>query len=302
MNTFIQEYNYRKEIFEKFFFDTTLEEIKSRIEPKLFEAMYYSLKAGGKKFRPVLLLSTSAANSQNGFNRDALYLASCVECIHTYSLIHDDLPSMDNDDYRRGLLTCHKKFDEATAILTGDALNSLGFGLLAKLTTKVSDPFLHRDLLDILHDGAGAFGMISGQMKDILLEKDSSLHSEANLSQMHSKKTGALILASMLLGNRLKEDWKLYETSIRVYAIKLGLLFQITDDILDVESSFESIGKTPGKDANHGKLTYPKLFGMDKTKIIRDQLCSELYEISTKLEDDTNFFHGLAFYIANRKN
>ena len=131
--------------------------------------------------------------------------AAALECIHTYSLIHDDLPAMDDDDYRRGVLTCHKKFSESTAILAGDALNSYGFYLISQLKTNDSELLI--DILKLLHEGAGGFGMVSGQMEDLQLENNPNLFNEKTLDSIHNKKTGALIVASLLIGNRLTEDW-----------------------------------------------------------------------------------------------
>ena len=228
-------------------------------------------------------------------------MASALECIHTYSLIHDDLPAMDNDDYRRGVLTCHKKFSESTAILAGDALNSFGFYLVSQLEVKDSNLLIA--ILKLLHEGAGGPGMVSGQMEDLQLENNPEFFSEEILSSIHRKKTGALIVSSLLIGNRLSENWEQKEYSFRIYGEKLGLLFQITDDILDEESSFEELGKTPGKDAANGKLTYPALYGMEKTKRLRDEIKQELISIAQNLEDSNSiFFKKLPVYIAERKN
>jgi geranylgeranyl diphosphate synthase type II len=221
--------------------------------------------------------------------------------MHTYSLIHDDLPSMDNDDFRRGIPTNHKQFSESTAILAGDALNSFSFYLLSKVES-TDDLNLQRDLLEILHKGGGGPGMVSGQVIDIFYEKEKNPTYE-NLNQIHSLKTGALIVASILLGNRLRSDYKEREYTLRQYAEGLGILFQLTDDILDEESSLKELGKTPGKDVAKGKLTYPSLYGMDESKKIRNELVDRLKSLASKFvsEDDLSL-QLLPDYIAQRKN
>ncbi|MCE9501585.1 MAG: polyprenyl synthetase family protein [Leptospira sp.] len=304
MEEFLALYASRKESFEKFFRSEIYSLISTGFHESLAESCLYSLQAGGKRIRPVLLLSAFFSESLNElYLRNEFFLAASVECIHTYSLIHDDLPAMDNDDYRRGILTNHKKFSDGIAILAGDALNSLGFYLTSKVETLRNDPDLHKDLLTILHTGAGGPGMVSGQIEDINLENKKSDFSEYTLHKIHTKKTGALILSSLLLGNRLRKDWESRITPMINYGEKLGLLFQITDDILDEEGTREDLGKTPGKDLTKGKLTYPSLFGMTKTKNLRDEIKNELIEISGNIEPATEiFFKKLPVYIAERKN
>ncbi|MBW0433462.1 polyprenyl synthetase family protein [Leptospira yasudae] len=297
--------------FENFLDSQTLSALAKQSAPELFEAMKYSLVAGGKRLRPVLALA--AAGGLKNETRNALYLGSSLECIHTYSLIHDDLPSMDNDDFRRGLPTLHKKFSEATAILAGDALNSFAFYLLSFVQGENGDLFLHRDLLEILHGGSGAPGMVSGQIYDLQMERENgkthNLNSEQDLISMvqltHRLKTGALIKASLLLGNRLRNDWKQREESLLKYGEDLGLLFQITDDILDVEGTQESLGKTPGKDQRSGKITYPALFGMHRCKKMAEELQDNLVSIASgfaSTDEERIFFRELPVYIGQRKN
>ncbi len=303
MKEFSQVFKERKEEFEKFQKEVIFLEFRSTFNPILAEAAIYSLNAGGKRFRPALVLSAYYSNNNHKSNfHDILYLASAVECIHTYSLIHDDLPSMDNDDFRRGLPTLHKKFSESTAILAGDALNSFGFYVLSKLQNSYDGNFLG-DLLNLLHEGAGGPGMVSGQVEDIFYEKKTNLYTAEILQNIHSKKTGALITSSLLIGNRLKSDWKISEKFFREYGEKIGLLFQITDDILDEEGSATELGKTPGKDKSMGKLTYPYIYGMEKSKKIRDELTLELRTLAEKLEQSEEiFFKQLPTYLAERKN
>lgn len=303
MQDFKALYNERKVIVEEFLLSTITDEIKQTFNPKLSETVLYSLHSGGKRLRPVLLISTYLTQSQT-IDNSVLYLASALECIHTYSLIHDDLPAMDNDDYRRGIPTCHKKYSEAMAILAGDALNSFAFYLLSKINPgNTKDTDFYRDLLILLHKGGGGPGMVSGQVEDIMFEKDYSHFSKESLEKIHTKKTGALFISSMLLGNRLRPNWKDFEKDIEDYAEKMGLLFQITDDILDVESSLQELGKNTQKDAMLGKLTYPNLLGMDKTKAYRDEIKSYLIDKANTFSGiEGNFFHSLPVYIAERKS
>jgi len=315
VNSFLNHLESAKSLFDPFFIPTIQNILNSFSPSRVSDASIYSLQAGGKRIRPIILINSYYANQDfpepnaDDINlKNLLLLASAIESIHTYSLIHDDLPAMDNDDMRRGMPTCHKKFDVPTAILAGDALNSLGFYLIRLINSDEADLF--KDCLEYLHEGAGIPGMITGQMEDLEEEGKSEISDyRKNLSQkerllsIHGKKTGALIIASFLLGNRLRSDFKERETTIRKYAEEIGILFQITDDILDVEGSKESLGKTPGKDASSGKLTYPSLFGMETAKKMRDDSKNKAYSFAMDLESETNqFFKGLPNYIAERKN
>ncbi|MBM9577621.1 polyprenyl synthetase family protein [Leptospira sp. 201903070] len=295
--------------FENFLDSHTLSVLSERSALELFEAMKYSLVAGGKRLRPVLALA-----AYGGFQADstnALLLGSSLECIHTYSLIHDDLPSMDNDDFRRGMPTLHKKFSEATAILAGDALNSFAFYFLSFVQAENGDVSLYKDLLGILHTGSGAPGMVSGQIYDLQMQRENLVQSGnaedrvAMVQLTHRLKTGALIKASLLMGNRLRKDWKKRENYLSKYGEDLGLLFQITDDILDVEGTQESLGKTPGKDLKSGKTTYPALFGMDRCKEMVQELQKNLISLSSNFvftPEEKIFFQELPIYIGQRKN
>lgn len=295
-----------KQLFDSFFESYTKELFQPHT--RITDACLYSLKAGGKRIRPIFVLNSFFDPSQiptkpNLNENSSVYLAAlAVECIHTYSLIHDDLPAMDNDDTRRGMPTCHIQFDEATAILAGDTLNSLSFYLLSLF--EKTDSTAIRDSIQILHKGAGMNGMILGQMEDIEEEKNpSGKNKESKLSSIHTKKTGALIEASFLLGNRLRSDWKEREAVISSYAKEIGLLFQITDDILDVEGNLQDLGKTPGKDAKAGKLTYPSLYGMETAKRLRDESVNNAISLVSEVSSLNNeFFLGLPKYIAERKN
>ncbi|WP_208720693.1 polyprenyl synthetase family protein [Leptospira jelokensis] len=305
-NSFTDILQNSKQLFDSFFTSYTPNLFSPRT--RITDACLYSLEAGGKRVRPIFVInsfydSNELPNSISEVSNHSVFLASlAVECIHTYSLIHDDLPAMDNDDTRRGKPTCHKQFDEATAILAGDTLNSLSFYLLSLMDT--NDPHLIRDSIQTLHKGAGMAGMIQGQMEDIEEEKNPSLtNRESKLHSIHEKKTGALIESSFLLGNRLRLDWKERKSVLSSYAKEIGLLFQITDDILDVEGNFEELGKTPGKDAKAGKLTYPSLFGMEKAKSLRKESVDKAISLAEQLPSlNHEFFLGLPKYIAERKN
>jgi len=288
----------RKEKFENHLSRNVYADFNKSFHKLLAQAVIYSLQAGGKRLRPVLAISSWLANSNSKITTDILDVAVSLESIHTYSLIHDDLPAMDNDDYRRGKLTCHKKFSESTAILAGDALNSYGFYKIGTVKNREAVP----DLVAILHQGGGGPGMVSGQIEDLFHENHST-RTKKVLHSIHSAKTGALIRSAMLAGNRLRPDWKKREKYVSLYAEKCGLLFQITDDILDVEGNMKELGKTPGKDARSNKLTFPALYGMSKTKKLRDELTQELQDIAVKIESPQEyFFRDLALYIAERKN
>jgi geranylgeranyl diphosphate synthase type II len=314
MDAFTTSLQKARSLFDSYF----LSEIRSTFQKfppsRVSEAALYSLEAGGKRIRPIISINSyyaneeiSVLNNQDSSQQNLLLIACALECLHTYSLIHDDLPSMDDDDLRRGLPTCHKKFDVPTAILAGDALNSFGFYLLSQLKATTEEI---KDCFTYLHEGVGIPGMITGQMEDlqeegkaIISEKQSALPTEQRLHSIHEKKTGALIVASFLLGNRLRTDYKERENILRRYANEIGLLFQITDDILDVEGDSVTIGKTPGKDQNSGKLTFPGLYGLKETKRMRDQTRDKAIEHAIKLDkNQDSFFMGFPKYLAERKN
>jgi len=281
--------------------------------PILAEAMIYSLNAGGKRIRPILAISSFLAGkpfNKAFITKELLFLASSTEMIHTYSLIHDDLPSMDDDDLRRGIPTLHKKYSESTAILAGDALNSFGFYLLSLVQPNPTDLTLIPNLIQILHQGAGMAGMVSGQIEDLemegnfgLLKRRNLIEKEEILLRIHKRKTGELILASLLLGNRLRDDSQSRFQNTKSYGEKIGLLFQLTDDILDSEGSSQELGKTPGKDLESGKLTYISLYGLEESKKKRDLLIKDLIKLGQRLEtQEEHFFKNLPVYIGSRKN
>ncbi len=235
--------------------------------PRLSQAMAYSLLGGGKRLRPILVVSTYEIFSDG--RRDPLPLACAFEYIHTYSLIHDDLPAMDNDDLRRGQPTCHRRFDEATAILTGDALLTEAFSLLA--SAYASEPTLVQAFVSELARASGCLGMVGGQTLD--MEATGKPSSLGRLEQMHAMKTGALLTAAVrcgaILGGAGREDL----ADLTAFGRYAGLAFQVADDILDVTGTPESIGKATGKDAGRGKATFPGHLGLDESRNRLRLLC-----------------------------
>ncbi|OGP72903.1 MAG: farnesyl-diphosphate synthase, partial [Deltaproteobacteria bacterium RBG_13_58_19] len=224
---------------------------------------HYSLFAGGKRLRPILCLA--AAEAVGGAPSEVLPAASALEMIHTYSLIHDDLPAMDDDDLRRGQPTCHKQFDEATAILAGDGLLTEAFRILADAASQHEGrEAVYLEVIRLLAAAAGYQGMVGGQMLDLLAEGRQVTLKE--LETIHRAKTGALLTAAVrsgaLLGGGSRDD----VTRLTGYGEKFGLAFQITDDLLDIEGEAAEMGKTPGMDAQRQKATYPALLGLEKAK------------------------------------
>lgn len=226
---------------------------------RLVEAMNYSLYAGGKRLRPLLVLASCEA--VGGSLDDALPVAAALEMIHTYSLIHDDLPAMDNDDLRRGRPTCHKAYDDATAILAGDAMNTFAF---QAVLDGVADPAKAVAVGRELAAGAGVDGMVGGQMAD--LESEGAAPDLARLRYIHEHKTGALITAAVVCGGIIGGADSATQAHLRSYGRQVGLAFQVVDDILDETATAEQLGKSPGKDRDANKMTYPRVMGLDKAK------------------------------------
>jgi len=228
--------------------------------PLIHQAMRYSVTGGGKRLRPALVMAGAEAVGGNAV--DVLPAACALELIHTYSLVHDDLPAMDNDDYRRGKLTNHKVYGEAVAVLVGDALLTLAFQLLAE--NKGSRP---ENVMRVIHEiavGAGTFGLIGGQVVDTFSAGEEI--SEATLEYIHRHKTGALYRVSIRAGAILAGARETELASLTEYAEHLGLAFQIKDDILDIEGDEKKIGKPVGSDIKNKKATYPSLFGMEMSR------------------------------------
>ncbi len=268
------------------------------IEPTiLHEAMRYSVLGDGKRIRPILLYATGEAF---GVDLKALDGPACaVEMIHAYSLIHDDLPAMDDDDLRRGRPTCHKAYDDATAILAGDALQALAFHILAEdENIKVNDT-QRISMINTLAKASGSRGMAGGQAID-LASVGKSLDISA-LETMHSHKTGALILASAELGALCVDEVETEQFDrISNYARCIGLAFQIKDDILDIESDTETLGKPQGSDVANNKPTYPNLLGLQGAKDAADKLYNEAIESLDNFGQSADMLRFIADYIVNR--
>ncbi|MGI6114334.1 MAG: polyprenyl synthetase family protein [Mahellales bacterium] len=250
----------------------------------LYNSMEYSLFAGGKRLRPILLLWTFDIFDDD--RQPAYYYAAALEFIHTYSLIHDDLPSMDNDDFRRGKPTNHKVFGEAVAILTGDALLNTAYEIMTNAAIKYSDQTkIHLTAQYEIAKASGALGIIGGQIMDILTENKGG--EPEILNYIHTHKTGALIKASVRAGAILGNCDKISLSVLDKYSEYLGLAFQIIDDILDVVGNTEKLGKTVGKDAKSKKLTYPSLFGLQAAK-------DKAAELTQKAVDQLQYFGNKA--------
>lgn len=263
---------------------------------KVHAAIRWSIFAGGKRFRPLLLLAVGEAFGAP--NEQLLSTACALEMIHTYSLIHDDLPSMDNDDLRRGRATCHLRFGEATAILAGDALQTLAFKTLAE-DEQLPAAKRTRLITEIAVSGGTPQGMVAGQAYD--LEAESREVTAAELEQIHRLKTGAMIIAAARCGAIIADASDAELASITEYASQLGLLFQITDDLLDVTATASTLGKTPGKDARSRKATYPGLYGIEATRkhllSAHQSACSSLQRI----QKPTDLLCSIADFILKRQ-
>jgi len=262
---------------------------------KLHEAMRYSLFAGGKRIRPALVLAS--AEAVGGSVEEALNTACAFECVHTYSLIHDDLPAIDNDDLRRGRPTCHKAFDEATAILAGDALLTAAFELIAR--TKTDKPSRVVEVISELAKASGSVGMIGGQMIDIYSEGQEV--SFPVLEYIHIHKTGELILAAVRCGAIMGGAGHSEMDSLSRYGKSIGLAFQIADDILDVEGSPDVMGKNIGGDEKKGKATYPSLLGLDESKKRAAELVGIALEALEGFDAGAEPLRAIARYIVERR-
>ena len=262
---------------------------------RLHAAMRYSLLGGGKRLRPVLTL---AAAELFGVTDDSALPAACaVECIHTYSLIHDDLPCMDNDDLRRGRPTAHKQFDEATALLAGDALLTEAFLLLTE--HYAARPALVQSLVRELAQAAGSRRLIGGQMEDLLAEKKTDA-TAAELEFIHLNKTAAMIEASLVLGGLCAHAPAATVEVLRVAGHHLGLAFQIVDDVLDATADTATLGKTAGKDAQAGKTTFVKLHGIEASRRLAHEHSEAARAAFRRLPGDKTYLLALVDSMANR--
>lgn len=266
-------------------------------DSKIKSAMEYSLMSSGKRLRPILCIA--AAETVGSHLDDTMRAACAIEMIHTYSLIHDDLPAMDNDNLRRGQPTCHIQFDEATAILAGDALLTLAFEILSSVESADNDHAFNR--LRAIHTiamAAGCKGMIEGQMQDIAAE--GNVLGLEDLKKMHRLKTGALIEASVITGTISVNGNRDQIEKLKNYARNIGLAFQITDDILNVEGDPDIMGKDVGTDQARGKSTYPSILGMEKSKIFVKKLVNDALKVLDYFDNKADPLRAIAHYIVVR--
>ena len=266
----------------------------STVPPVLAESMKYSLQLGGKRIRPVLAY---AVGDVLGVSREKITPFACaLEFIHTYSLIHDDLPEMDNDDYRRGKPSNHKVYGCANAILAGDGLLNTAYSIL------FSECFKGNEFVSAskcICDCAGIYGMIAGQSADILHEHDETVD-EDTLEYIYENKTAKLIVAPIIVPSVLSGG--AYYSELKQFGKRLGYLFQLTDDLLDATGSFEELGKTTGKDEKGGKLTAVKVYGIDKSRLLVDLVGDECHKILDGVHSDVSFLHSLVNFVKSRVN
>ena len=300
-------------------FPQTAEQLGARINEKLAEtiqfdegcpdtlreAIGYSLLAPGKRLRPILVLLAAEAC---GSNIEEAFPAACaIEMVHAYSLVHDDLPAMDDDDLRRGRPTCHKEFDEATAILTGDALLTRAFGVLSE---GIEDPAVAIKCVEVLSRAAGAIGMVGGQGDDLdeslgrklfeQYERGETAACLTTIESIHRRKTGAMFSASLELGWTIAGASEAQAAALRTYGECLGLAFQIIDDLLDVDGDEKATGKRLRKDLDQGKLTYPFLLGIEESRRRAEQLIGEATDALAVLAPRAERLESLARFVAER--
>lgn len=269
----------------------------STMPEQLHEAMRYSCLGGGKRLRPLLVY---ASGQMMGIEADKLDVpAAAVELIHAYSLVHDDLPAMDDDDLRRGQPTCHKAYGEATAILVGDALQTLAFDTLASATH--IEPVQRVAMIQMLSKSSGSLGMCGGQATDMAFEGDSNIAEQA-LSRMHAMKTGALIWSSIMMPTRMAERDDERDKALATFAGHIGLAFQVKDDVLDVTSDTETLGKDSGSDIENDKTTYVSILGLDQA----EQRVLDLHNAAVAALDgmacSSEPLRWLADYVINRES
>jgi len=286
LNTFIQ--SYQAEINQHLSALTA----SSSIATRLADATSYAATAPGKRLRPVLVYATSLLGNAHPATND---VAAAIEMIHCYSLVHDDLPSMDDDDLRRGHPTTHIAFDEPTAILVGDGLQCLAFETIAKCPASAE---MRIEIIQVLSGAAGNQGMVGGQQLDI--DSTGVSIDQDQLERIHRLKTGALIEASVQLGAILAELTETQRANLSRYAQNLGLAFQVVDDILDIESSTEQLGKQQGADQALDKSTYPKLMGIEQSKLYAHTLVQDAIDVLDGFGDEANHLRQIAHYVVTR--
>ena len=279
--------------------DRLLPAVDGSDEGRLFEAMRYSVFAGGKRVRPMLVVATNEI--MGGNKKRALRVAAAMECLHTYSLIHDDLPCMDDDDLRRGKPTCHKHFDEATAVLAGDALLTFCFEILSDRETH-PDALIRSRLVQLFATAAGPMGMVGGQMMDVLaaLSDGEEEYDQGALARLQRKKTGALFSASceaaLIMNGATHDEYNRFTS----YAKNIGLAFQMVDDVLDEVSDAETLGKTPGKDRAQNKATFAQLLGVEGARRQADFLCRQASDYLRPFGERARMLELLSRFIVAR--
>lgn len=264
---------------------------------KLQQASLYSIENGGKRLRPALFYACTETLQSPVTNSDLDKIAAAIECIHSYSLVHDDLPSMDDDDLRRGKPTCHIAFDEATAILVGDGLQALAFELITDCENILGDKQIQ--LVKILARAAGNKGMVGGQMID--LESTDTLITLEQLENMHRLKTGAMIRICAQMAAACSDASHRKASALDDFASNIGLAFQVHDDILDIESDTETLGKQQGADLELNKQTYPALMGLEASKKHRDELITQALNSLKQADIDSSALCGFANFMTRRQ-
>ncbi|MGI6372994.1 MAG: polyprenyl synthetase family protein [Caldicoprobacterales bacterium] len=265
----------------------------------IYDSIEYSLFAGGKRLRPIILLSIHRLLGGN--IEESMPLAGGLEMIHTYSLIHDDLPAMDNDDYRRGIPTNHKKFGEGIAILSGDALLNLAYETMLENALLYQDRLVrHIKAINAIAQAAGIRGMIAGQVVD--LENEGKKVTADTLKYIHDHKTGSLFMASILAGIILEDPPDYISRALKEYGSSLGLAFQVVDDILDVTGNSREMGKQTGRDKDKGKATYVDKYGLDGSRSIAKELYERAVDQLAIFGSGGKFLSELARFIINRHN
>jgi farnesyl diphosphate synthase len=270
----------------------------TQVPQRLHEAMRYSVLGGGKRIRPALLFATARTL---GLTEDEVEAAACaIELIHVYSLVHDDLPAMDDDDLRRGRPTCHKAFDEATAVLVGDALQPLAFQLLARDRALPSSPAVRLRLVDILAEASGTFGMAGGQAIDLGVQGQQP--DIEQVEDMHARKTGALIRASVMMAAECVPDLdRSLHAALLQFASAIGLAFQIQDDLLDVLGDVSTLGKATGADRERDKPTHPSIIGIEASQERVNLLHSQALDALKPFGERAAPLRSLANWLLSRR-
>jgi farnesyl diphosphate synthase len=266
-------------------------------EAELFEAMRYATLNGGKRLRPFLVVSS--AQMFGVAESCALRVGAAVECVHCYSLVHDDLPAMDDDDTRRGMPTTHRAFNEATAILVGDALLTIAFEILADPATH-ADPIVRSTLVQALARAAGGHGMVGGQMLDMIAE--SRTFDIGAVTRLQRLKTGALFAFACESGAILGRAEEARRSALRAYAHDMGLAFQIADDLLDVEGSEDAVGKKVGKDLEAGKATFVSILGVERARNQALMLADQAIQHLAPFEERAENLRAVARFVVDRRN